>query len=97
MGNMPTHLDEANVHAALSEALTADVQAVLADETRAMCADAAVDADKSAIVLSLIPLIEYVRVSSVRTIRGRPCRSRVGESTRRSRASCWWSLDREGR
>jgi hypothetical protein len=38
---MPTYLDEANVCGAFSEALTADVQAIFADETSAMRADTA--------------------------------------------------------
>lgn len=38
----PAYLDETDVLASLSEALTADVQAIFADETSAMRADAAV-------------------------------------------------------
>jgi hypothetical protein len=42
MGKTTTYLDEANVGALLTEALTADVQAVLADQTSRVGADAAV-------------------------------------------------------
>ena len=38
-----TYLDEANVGALLAEALTADVEAVLADQTSGVGADAAVE------------------------------------------------------
>lgn len=38
---MPTHLDESNILRLLPEALTADVQAIFADETSGVCADAA--------------------------------------------------------
>jgi len=38
-----THLDEANVVGLLAEALAADVEAVLADETGLVGADAAVE------------------------------------------------------
>lgn len=43
-----THLDEANVGGLLAEALTADVEAVLADETGLVGADAAVGGDRLA-------------------------------------------------
>jgi len=51
------YLDEANVGGLLSEALTADVQAVLADETSLVLADTAVEAYMLAIDLApLCPL-----------------------------------------
>ena len=49
-----TYLDEANVGALLAEALTADVEAVLADQTSGVGADAAVEV-MSASVASHIP------------------------------------------
>jgi hypothetical protein len=42
-GFVDAYLDEANVGGLLTEALTADVQAVLADETSLVGADAAVE------------------------------------------------------
>lgn len=42
LGDELPYLDESNIGALLSEALTADVEAVLADETGAVGADAAV-------------------------------------------------------
>lgn len=36
------HLQETNVRALLTKALTADVEAILANQTRGMCADAAI-------------------------------------------------------
>jgi len=50
-----SYLDEANVGGLLSEALTADVQAVLADETSLVLADTAMKADMLAI--DLAPMI----------------------------------------
>lgn len=53
------YLDETNVLALFSEALTADVQAVLADETGSVGADAAVGRSVSYISLSLRCFILY--------------------------------------
>lgn len=54
-----THLGEADVSALLAEALTADVQAVFADETSLVGADAAVEKNRTRSVFcvsSLLPL-----------------------------------------
>ena len=96
-----TDLVEANVGGLLTEALTADVQAVLADETGLVSADTAVKEPMLAsllLVLRSVPL-EYsskLRSSSqsipaqrsVRTIHGCPCRRCAGASTRQTRGTC---------
>ncbi len=50
-----SYLDEANVGTLLTEALTADVEAVLADETGLVGADTAVRSSVSQVFLILIP------------------------------------------
>jgi hypothetical protein len=48
--NVPAYLCEADVDGSFPEALTADVEAVLADETSVMCADAAVNRNSVSLV-----------------------------------------------
>jgi len=52
-----SYLDETDVGALLAEALTADVEAVLADETSGVGADAAVEAMSAIVVCQCFPSI----------------------------------------
>lgn len=57
-----TDLDEANVASVLTEALTADVQAVLADDTVAVAAHAAAIVEKNYFSAFLLPPCIHFRL-----------------------------------
>lgn len=96
-----SYLDEANVGGLLTEALTADVEAVLADQTGLVGADAAVHKVKIIMLAQILhfPSREFLQcrsscppyfipnriIPAKRTTDGRPCRSYGGGSSRRIR------------
>jgi hypothetical protein len=93
---------EADVGGLLTEALTADVQAVLADETGLVGADTAVEGTNVSFPSSCIaipiasndppncafPPNPIPAQRGVRTIHGCPCRRCAGASTRQTRGTC---------
>ena len=62
-------LDEADILALLSEALSADVHAILSDETRAVVADSAVEGIVSIILSTTVGLNSNAWVSAIRNRR----------------------------
>ena len=73
IGNLPV-LDEANVGGLLTEALTADVEAVLADETGLVGADAAAAGTLAVVARARVPdgFVRHVERIG-RWIRSRSC------------------------
>lgn len=83
------YLDESNIGGLLSEALTADVQAILADQTSFVSADTAINYQLPLLLISqFIPIIQR-NLQSERTRRELPCRRFLGASSRRIRETCW--------
>jgi hypothetical protein len=90
------YLDESNVRGLLSEALTADVQAILADQTSFVGTNTAISQQSAPAPISSYPSISrsiYISISrncqGVRTRRELPCRRFLGASSRRIRETCW--------
>jgi hypothetical protein len=63
-GSFIPYLGEANIGGLLAEALTADVEAVLADQTGTVGADAAVIFSKFRRLAFLVPLLSPLLLSS---------------------------------
>lgn len=86
------YLDESNVRGLLSEALTADVQAILADQTSFVGANTAISQQSAPAPISSHPPISISisrNCQGVRTRRELPCRRFLGASSRRIRETCW--------
>ena len=77
-----THLEETDGSSLLTEALTAEVESVLADDTSLVGTDTAVDSfNKSE--------VDNDEHGEVHTIDGCPCRTCGDERTKQSRGSFW--------
>jgi hypothetical protein len=89
---MKIYLDESNIRGLLSEALTADVQAILADQTSLVGADTAISQLSASVSTSSHSFISKSGSRdwySERTRRELPCRKFLGASSRRIRETCW--------
>jgi len=89
------YFDESNVRSLLSEALTADVQAILADQTSLVGADTALSQLSASAPISSQTFISNSSSRnwySERTRRELPCRRFLGASSRRIRETCWVDL-----
>ncbi|KAE9372379.1 hypothetical protein N431DRAFT_241661 [Stipitochalara longipes BDJ] len=85
------YLDESNVCGLLSEALTANVQAILADQTSLVSADTAISQQSApAPTLSISPSPPSImnNCHSERTKRELPCHRFLGASSRQIRETC---------
>jgi hypothetical protein len=89
------YFDESNVRSLLSEALTADVQAILADQTSLVGADTALSQLSASAPISSQTFISNSSSRnwySERTRHELPCRTFLGASSRRIRETCWVDL-----